>query len=64
MSMADLWGPRENLSVCCRRCNQAKGNMTRSEWLTLLHLMEKWGEKERRTDVWRRLRAGGRIRAC
>jgi 5-methylcytosine-specific restriction endonuclease McrA len=49
----------DNLEVICRRCNEAKGRLTREEYSALVLLMWGWGSAAR-TDVINRLRAGGK----
>ncbi len=51
----------DNLIVCCRRCNEAKGNLTGGEYARLRQFTLPWHEQARK-DLFRRLRAGGRIR--
>jgi 5-methylcytosine-specific restriction endonuclease McrA len=49
-----------NLIVCCERCNQIKGKLTEAEFGALLQTVASW-PAEARSDVFARLRAGGRI---
>jgi 5-methylcytosine-specific restriction endonuclease McrA len=50
---------KENVQIVCHKCNGAKGNLTASEYQQLLDVLTSW-PKEAKTDVVRRLRAGGR----
>lgn len=50
-----------NLVICCRRCNETKGSLTGIEYLALRAFIDTW-EAPAKQDVYRRLRAGGRIR--
>jgi 5-methylcytosine-specific restriction endonuclease McrA len=50
-----------NLCVCCRRCNEGKGQLTGREWMQLRDVLRSWNAEEAERDVLRRLRAGGRI---
>lgn len=50
-----------NLEWCCRRCNETKGALSRTEFLELLALLGSF-PSQARDDILRRLRAGGRIR--
>lgn len=50
---------QENLQVVCLKCNQAKGNLTSSEYQQLNDMLGSW-PKEAKADVLRRLSAGGR----
>ena len=56
-------GPHQfsNLEWVCKRCNETKGALSRSEFGHLLLLLATF-PSEAREDVLRRLRAGGRIR--
>lgn len=48
-----------NLVVCCKRCNQAKGDMTTDEFLAILHVVLTWPDFGER--LLRRLVAAGRM---
>lgn len=48
----------DNIVICCRTCNLAKGNLTASEFEELLQLLDQWPE-EVRNDVLGRLKYGG-----
>lgn len=52
-----LW----NVLVCCKRCNELKGQLTGTEFHDLLGFLADL-PAEARADVLRRLRAGGRMR--
>jgi 5-methylcytosine-specific restriction endonuclease McrA len=52
---------RDNLRVCCMRCNEIKGRLDDEEFCSLVALIAAW-PTEARTDVLMRLRAGGRPR--
>ncbi len=47
----------DNLRICCRRCNEAKGALTDEEFCELLAVVRGWPAQARQ-DVLRRLRAG------
>jgi len=49
-----------NLTICCERCNQIKGNMNGSEYLSLISLIKEYPDSVRK-NILARLRAGGRL---
>jgi 5-methylcytosine-specific restriction endonuclease McrA len=51
---------KENLGICCRRCNQAKGILTLEEFESLLALTRTWPDSVR-TNTLARLRAGSKL---
>lgn len=51
---------RDNLIVCCLRCNQTKGPLTEEEFCCLIDLLNRF-QPEARQSVLKRLYAGGRL---
>lgn len=49
-----------NIYVCCRPCNEAKGNMTVEEFQTVYEALRRMPDQVRK-DVIKRLRAGGKV---
>ena len=49
-----------NLTICCRGCNESKGNMSREEFTSLLTLAKTF-HPAARSSLLARLRAGGRL---
>lgn len=50
----------DNLCICCKNCNTAKGNFTEEEFRTLLQLINTW-EVESKETLLKRLRQGNYI---
>jgi 5-methylcytosine-specific restriction endonuclease McrA len=51
----------ENVEICCKTCNETKGDLTHEEFSALWALLRAW-ESVARVSVLRRLRAGGKWR--
>jgi 5-methylcytosine-specific restriction endonuclease McrA len=49
-----------NVVLCCKPCNEAKGNLTDREFGQLMSVMFAW-DAQTRQSVLKRLRAGGRV---
>lgn len=54
---------RENIRICCKRCNRAKGALCALEYRQLLDLAGTWPDVARES-ILRRLQAGAAIVRC